>query len=149
MLIVDPLTITPVPWRNGAGVTRELAQAADADGQQLWRVSLADLAEDSAFSSFPGTDRLFIALGRLALTIDGVVVSLDTGDQARFAGEAAVSVALEKPTRALNVMTRRGRCRADVVLHATQWAPADSAVVGVTLGDVRADVFVIPTEGTT
>jgi len=63
--MLTPADVTPVPWRNGAGTTRELASSAGPDGGFRWRISLADLARDAPFSSFPATDRLFTALGPL------------------------------------------------------------------------------------
>ncbi|MFI7388796.1 HutD family protein [Streptomyces sp. NPDC049813] len=48
-----------VAWKNGGGVTREIAAAPpDADmAGFLWRVSIADVAADGPFSAFPGVDR--------------------------------------------------------------------------------------------
>ncbi|MFF2961347.1 HutD family protein [Streptomyces sp. NPDC057963] len=50
---------TATPWKNGGGVTREIA--AFPEGAPLdafdWRVSLADVSRDGPFSSFPGIDR--------------------------------------------------------------------------------------------
>jgi environmental stress-induced protein Ves len=69
-----------MPWRNGAGVTREIAighaPAPDAGGGAAvggaataavtpsfsWRVSMADLAGDGPFSHFPGVDRVLVLL---------------------------------------------------------------------------------------
>ena len=49
------------PWRNGGGVTRELAawpQAAD----WTWRMSVAEVGQSGAFSTFDGVDRWFAVL---------------------------------------------------------------------------------------
>ncbi|WP_116201611.1 HutD/Ves family protein [Amycolatopsis circi] len=133
-----PSEATPVPWRNGAGTTRELATHADPS---CWRISLADLLEDAPFSAFPGIDRLFTALGPLRLTINGTATDLERGDQIRFAGEDTVSVTLDQPTQALNVMTRRGLYRAEVVLRSPDAGRTDEAVATVDLGEQIADVF--------
>jgi len=53
--MLDPAAFDPVPWANGAGTTRELALARDAEGQTLWRVSLADLDQSASFSSVPAS----------------------------------------------------------------------------------------------
>jgi environmental stress-induced protein Ves len=53
--------VTPVPWRNGGGVTRELlAWPGAAD----WRVrmSVAEVAQDGPFSRFDGAQRWFAVL---------------------------------------------------------------------------------------
>ncbi|WP_240641515.1 HutD family protein [Nocardioides ferulae] len=149
-MLLDPARVDPTPWRNGAGSTRELSVAREDTGETRWRISLADLVRDAPFSGFPGMDRLLTALGPLRLTIDGTPVDLTTGEQVRFPGEAAVAVSLDRPTRALNVMTRRGSCVAGVVLRRSAHGlpPAFSAAPHVTvlLGDLLADVtFASPT----
>lgn len=140
--MLDPSQVAPTPWRNGAGATRELTTETDASGQVLWRISVADLDRDAPFSTFPGLDRLFVALGPLRLTVDGRQQPLAAGDQARFAGEAPVTVALDAPTRALNVMTRRGACRAEVTLRpaSAPRLPADVTTLTVLLDEFAADV---------
>lgn len=66
---------TPQPWRNGGGVTRELLiwtrpnrVSSEPTGSD-WsvRVSVADIAHDGPFSSFPGIDRYFAVLEGKAL----------------------------------------------------------------------------------
>ncbi|GHH35026.1 HutD/Ves family protein [Streptomyces candidus] len=49
-----------VPWRNGGGVTREIASwpPGPAGSGFAWRVSLAEVATDGPFSVFPGVDRI-------------------------------------------------------------------------------------------
>ena len=46
-----------MPWANGRGLTREIARR-DPGGSLLWRLSLADVAEDGPFSAFPGLARI-------------------------------------------------------------------------------------------
>ena len=46
----------PVPWRNSGGVTRELLRWPDTDNW-LWRISVAEVASDGAFSHFAGVQR--------------------------------------------------------------------------------------------
>ncbi|MFI7319154.1 HutD family protein [Streptomyces venezuelae] len=100
-----------VPWRNGGGTTREVAEGAH------WRVSVADVAGDGAFSHFPDTDRVITPVEGegMRLTVSG------TGHQvfplAPFAlpGDAPTHCHLPSgPVRNLNVMTRRGRATARV-----------------------------------
>lgn len=143
-VLLDPSRVDPSPWRNGAGTTRELAAATDPAGELLWRISVADLDRGSAFSTFPDTDRLFVALGPLRLTVDGADRVLQAGDQMRFDGEAAVTATVAAPTRALNVMTRRGRFHAEVTLHTRGSAAESPEVVTVDLGDRTAEVRLVP-----
>ena len=106
------------PWRNGGGVTRELAShsaaapAQDAPGAGWdWRVSIADVSKAGDFSAYPGMDRvLTVVEGELLLlSVDGAEHPLEKYRPFRFSGDAAASGAL--PTgdiRDLNVITRTG-----------------------------------------
>ncbi|MEV2226609.1 HutD family protein [Nocardia vinacea] len=150
-MLLDPARVVPSRWRNGAGATRELAVVRAPSGDILWRISVADLDRDAAFSVFPGMDRLFTALGTLQLVVDGSPVDMLAGSQMRFPGEAPVSVSLPAPTRALNVMTRRGLCHAEVTLRRAhpasgEPAPDGTAAATVDLDEVLADVrlFLLP-----
>lgn len=103
-----------VPWRNGAGRTREVAiepPGASVDTGFTWRVSVAGVASDGPFSRFPGIDRcLWLLRGDgMELDVDGVRVRLDRPLQRiDFAGEVAVHARLlGGPTEDVNVMTSR------------------------------------------
>ena len=50
-----------MPWKNGGGVTSELARSPQAD-EFDWRLSVAEVATDGPFSQFPGIDRLLVLL---------------------------------------------------------------------------------------
>ena len=54
---ISALTARAVPWKNGGGVTRELA-VHEQDGCMVWRLSLADIAQSGPFSAFPGLARI-------------------------------------------------------------------------------------------
>jgi uncharacterized protein len=108
-----------VPWRNGAGSTREVAidpPDASVDSGFRWRVSMAGVAVDGPFSAFPGVDRSLWLLrgGGLELAMDGQVLRLDQPLQRiDFAGETHVHARLlDGPTDDLNVMVSRGEVRA-------------------------------------
>ena len=65
----------PVPWKNGGGVTREVAAFPDGAGFDdfLWRISMAEVRADGPFSVFPGVDRVLAVLeGRLRLAVEGL-----------------------------------------------------------------------------
>ena len=105
-----------MPWKNGAGETVELAvfppgaSVEDFD----WRISMASVAADGAFSLFPGIDRtLSILPGEgLSLSVEGhqtVDIKPDTPPYS-FPADRPTSVRLTAgPVTDLNVMTRRGR----------------------------------------
>jgi len=115
MEIIRFSEIRPEPWRNGGGVTRELAshpKAASAqDGAWDWRVSIADVSKAGAFSVFPGMERVLTVIDGelLLLTVDGEEHPVEKYRPFRFSGEADTSSAL--PTgdiRDLNVIARAG-----------------------------------------
>lgn len=55
--------VSPSPWRNGGGVTRELLAWPDSQ-DWLWRLSVAEVARGGPFSHFVGVQRWFAVLGK-------------------------------------------------------------------------------------
>jgi environmental stress-induced protein Ves len=103
------------PWKNGGGLTREVAvhpPGSDLDNFD-WRVSLAEVRRGGAFSSFAGVERhMAVISGRLGLSISGrEPLSLSSDSQPlTFPGEVPVyGEPGAEPVTDLNVMTRRGR----------------------------------------
>jgi uncharacterized protein len=66
-----------VAWRNGGGVTREVAVAGSGGQDFEWRISIADVNAAGPFSAFPGIERIITLLDgeRMDLLIDAVVQS--------------------------------------------------------------------------
>jgi environmental stress-induced protein Ves len=125
LITYDELIATP--WKNGGGVTRELACfPVDASMSDfIWRVSIADVSQSGPFSSFPGIDRVITLL-------DGDGMQLQFADDTRhalvdklipysFRGEAQVNAHLiGSPSRDFNLMLRRDAARGTVeVRHAS------------------------------
>ncbi|MFD7924070.1 HutD family protein [Streptomyces sp. NPDC059740] len=112
-----------MPWKNGGGTTREVAsgvvQAASAepvDGFD-WRVSVADVDAGGPFSAFPGIDRVITLVEGegMVLTVDGTPHPVEPLSPFAFSGDAATDCRLAAgAVRDMNVMTRRGRARAQV-----------------------------------
>lgn len=116
MQIIRSTSYTRMPWKNGGGETAEIAVSpAGADFAAMdWRLSMATVASDGPFSSFPGIDRtLSVLAGALRLEIDGAPVDLmEMSPPHTFPGDAAVTgFVLRGPVTDLNVMTRRARLR--------------------------------------
>jgi hypothetical protein len=100
-----------VRWRNGAGWTREIA-AEPADGDWVWRLSIAEIEQDAPFSQFPGVDREIVLLSGNGVRLrfdDGSVHALEPPHgRLRFPGEADVQGELiDGPTTDFNLMWRR------------------------------------------
>ena len=118
--VINAAAVTPQPWRNGGGMTRELwvwpAEAAAPD----WRVriTLAEVAKDGPFSAFPGVLRRFAVVGGCGLSLrwaaDGPWQDLEPGHAPiAFDGALAPDCRLlervepeEKKSTDLNLMTR-------------------------------------------
>jgi environmental stress-induced protein Ves len=103
-----------LPWKNGGGVTREVA-AFPAGGDLTsfdWRVSIAEVRAAGPFSRFAGVDRRMAVLeGRLALSVDAQPQAMLAPDSPPvfFPGDApAYAEPIDGPVVDLNVMTRRG-----------------------------------------
>jgi environmental stress-induced protein Ves len=134
---------TAVPWKNGGGVTREIAawpEGADM-GDFAWRVSLAEVGADGPFSAFPGVDRTLTLVegAGMDLTVGGERRLVDTRYVPRdFRGDVPTDCRLlDGPVVNLNVMWRRG-------------AGATAPTVAVVRGrlPLRADTLVVALEGT-
>ncbi len=103
------------PWKNGGGLTREVAvHPAGSDlGGFDWRVSIAEVRRRGPFSSFAGVDRhMAVISGRLQLAIAGREVLTLSADSppVTFPGDLPVGAEpLQSAVIDLNVMTRRGR----------------------------------------
>ena len=107
-----------VRWRNQLGWTREIVKAPDGDDWD-WRLSIAEIERDAAFSSFPGIDRELVLLSGNGLRLrfdDGEVHELQPPhDRIRFAGERVVVGELaDGPTHDFNLMWRRERVDAQL-----------------------------------
>jgi len=131
-----------MPWKNGGGVTRELAKfpaGTGLDGNPfLWRISIADVEGDGPFSVFPGYDRTI-------MLIDGSGMELESQDRQtarlatpyqpwQFSGDVATDCRLlDGPVRDFNVMSARDRVthHCDVIRGSASeaiWQPDSTAL---------------------
>ncbi|MFJ8693240.1 HutD/Ves family protein [Streptomyces roseolilacinus] len=130
-----------VPWRNGGGVTREIASRPEGAGTEGfdWRVSLADVRGDGPFSVFPGTDRILTVVdgAGMDLTVGGRHLLAERYVPRPFPGDVPTGGRLlAGPVVNLNVMHRRGAARASVAVvrgALTVGAPPDATVLVVAL----------------
>lgn len=98
-------------WKNGAGWTREIARSCAGEGWR-WRLSIAQIEHESAFSTFPGVERelLLLSGGGLYLHFGDGASHLLSSPYAslRFAGERVVIGApVGGPVTVFNLMWRR------------------------------------------
>ncbi len=115
---LDDLPATP--WKNGGGITRELAISPPGAGFDdfLWRVSVADVTKSGPFSMLPGIDRVIVLLEGEGMLLRGPgdTHALVTPFEAHaFAGETPIDAVLrDGATRDFNLMTRRGAAHGTV-----------------------------------
>ncbi len=128
--------VAPVPWRNGGGVTRELACAPGADWR--WRISVAEVARDGPFSRFDGVQRWFAVLqgAGVCLTIDGADHRVDALDAPlHFDGAADTDCRLiDGVTLDFNLMVRAASAasaRVERLQGQALRTPAQYATMGV------------------
>jgi environmental stress-induced protein Ves len=130
MKIGEPIqlaSLSPIPWKNGGGITRNLAvepEGASFD-DFLWRLSFAEVNSSGKFSTFPGVDRtifLWTGNGMLLKTTSGESFALTHAAGAyAFRGEDEIEATLiDGPTVDFNVMVRRDRCAASVTRYSTE-----------------------------
>ena len=101
-------------WKNGLGWTREIIRYPNQDDPLSWRLSIAEVDKDGAFSVFENIDRELILLSGEGMRLnfsDGESVTLNPPhDKHRFAGERELSAELiSGPTQDFNVMWQRDR----------------------------------------
>lgn len=116
-----------MPWKNGGGITTEIAVFPTGAGlgtaQFHWRVSIADVASDGPFSKFPDYDRHIMLLEgkgmRLAIEeSDDIDLSVPYRPRS-FSGDWTVSGHLAGgPVRDFNLMVARQHGRGSLTCQA-------------------------------
>lgn len=145
--LISLYELPKVPWKNGAGLMREIAvepRGAAADTLD-WKLSWAETTKNSPFSAFPGIDRSIILLRgaglRLKMLKDATVVNfVDPREPFFFSGDDRIDAELVGgPTENLSILLRRDRfwTSATWVDTGTDVPPADALFVLCMTGTVR------------
>lgn len=120
---ISPDRFKQIPWKNGQGVTSELAiSEGHGIADFTWRISIAQVDKNGAFSDFSGLDRTLVLLEGRGLelchddkTLDRLQRPLD------FAcfdgGSRTVGTLISGPITDFNVMSRVGRMSAEVGVY--------------------------------
>jgi len=118
--IIAPSQYRRTPWKNGGGLTEEIAahpEGAALDGFD-WRISIAAVDRDGPFSRFPGVDRTITVIEGAGMRLSGPDrdVVLDTlFEPYVFDGGDAIDCTLVSGAVSdFNAMFRRGRARGQV-----------------------------------
>jgi environmental stress-induced protein Ves len=150
MQILRSVDYKRMPWKNGKGETVEIAvfpPGADVSDFD-WRISMATVAEDGAFSVFDGIDRTLSVLtgDGMQLSVEGraAVLLKPSSEPHAFPGDARTTAALTRGMISdLNVMTRRGRFTHRVTrilaIGETTLAAQGELTIAIAANEVRLD----------
>jgi hypothetical protein len=113
----------PQPWRNGGGVTHELARRGAPPGSPrefLWRASIARVSLPGPFSSFAGFARLITVIDGAGMSLRGAAradLELRPFAVHAFDGTRAVAGLLPQgPVSDLNLIYDPQLCRARLTI---------------------------------
>ncbi|HEY9030795.1 MAG TPA: HutD family protein [Kangiella sp.] len=121
--IIPPQWFKQIPWKNGKGMTTELAISEGGDVNDFdWRLSIAGVTEDGIFSNFTGIQRYLFLLTGNGLKLTHQLSSefdnkenisshclLEPLDLATFDGGLLTDAALiDDPITDFNLMVKQG-----------------------------------------
>ena len=110
--------VAPAPWKNGGGTTRELVAWPDA-AHWVWRMSVAEVAQNGKFSRFEGVQRWFAVLSGAGVRLmsNGPRRTLTSASEPFcFDGAAETDCELiDGPTQDFNLMTRQTGAKAQML----------------------------------
>jgi len=114
---IDPASYRRTPWKNGGGVSVDIAEHGDA-----WRFGRTPITAPGPFSDYSGFDRaqvLVAGRGLVLQTPDGCIDVRTPLKPVTFAGETPIESRLEHgPVEVVNLIGNRARVRIDLqVLH--------------------------------
>jgi uncharacterized protein len=113
--------VPSVAWKNGGGSTKEIAAFPPNAGLNdfIWRVSVAEINQPSAYSLFPQVDRTQVLIAGLSLTLQnqtGLTKRLLAFQPFSFAGEQDWLAEPKGVCQMLNVMTSRADAKSALAL---------------------------------
>jgi uncharacterized protein len=107
-----------VPWKNGQGITREIAKEPDTE-HFSWRLSIAEVAGDGPFSRYDGMRRILTVVAGKGMELIGLNGTLlaDLGVPVEFDGATDITSRLKDgPLRDLNLIFDPQICSGQVSL---------------------------------
>lgn len=115
---LDPAGYRRTPWKNGGGVTVDIAEHEDA-----WRFGRTPITTPGPFSDYTGFDRAQVLVAGRGLVLQTPDDCIDVRTPFRpvaFAGETPIVSRLESgPVEVVNLIGNRAKVRVDLqVLHA-------------------------------
>jgi len=112
---LDPSRYVRTPWKNGGGVTTDIAFNGDT-----WRFSRTPITVAGPFSDYTGFDRMQVLVAGSGLVLQTPAGDIDVRrpfEPVRFAGETPIVSRLEAgPVQVVNLIGDRSRVRIDLVV---------------------------------
>lgn len=110
--------LTPRPWPNGRGVTRDVVNKKSSDGSYDWLISIAELVEDAEFSHYQGCNRILTLVRENSIDLQiGALPPLRCNPLTpiHFPGDQPTKCTLPAgSSRAFNLIFNRDRMRGSV-----------------------------------
>lgn len=117
---LDPARYGRQPWKNGGGVTIDIAGEGGENGwaDVVWRYGRTSILTPAPFSDLTGFERLQIVIrgrGLVLVTPDGEIDLREPFRPARYDGGTPIVSKLENGTvEVVNLIGDRARCRIDL-----------------------------------
>lgn len=95
MQIIRQKDLVEKPWKNGGGITRDIA--AHTEGETLlWRLSMADVESDGPFSAFAGLTRILTVIQGSGMVLHSPDMDLpaDYAQPVKFDGTTPITASL-------------------------------------------------------
>ena len=108
-----------MPWANGRGTSYEIASDRNESGEWTWRLAMAPVNEDGAFSRIEYVNRfLAVVEGEgMLLSVDRKKLQCLPMQVVRFRGDAITDAALtDGPIMDINLMIRRKEAEGEMAI---------------------------------
>jgi hypothetical protein len=108
-----------MPWANGRGTSYEIASDRNESGEWTWRLAMAPVNEDGAFSRIECVNRfLAVVEGEgMLLSVDRKKLQCLPMQVVRFRGDAITDAALtDGPIMDINLMIRRKEAEGEMAI---------------------------------
>jgi environmental stress-induced protein Ves len=136
---LDPAAYRRTPWKNGGGITIDIADAYAPGAQpggwsgMLWRLGRTQIVEPGPFSDLSGYDRILTVIGGRGLVLE---IAGGTAPDARepfrpvrFTGEDRITSRLEAgPVAVLNLMSDRKHAIDVTIMSGRDTRALDAAI---------------------
>lgn len=108
--LLDPSRFRRTPWKNGGGITVDIAEQDD-----VWRFGRTPITAAGPFSDYAGFDRLQVLVAGRGLVLDTPDGEIDVRTPfkpVRFTGETPITSRLEAgPVEVVNLIGARAKVR--------------------------------------